>query len=223
MRNCLAIAAVCLTSLGGVASAAPVALVNPNFDVAGDLDFVTDTSVTDGVTGYDATLDLFGDFAFYGSNTNGAFFITDSSGNLSGSNLLVRNSSLATASGDRVAVNPGDTATFTFDAVLENGGSGILAAIDFFDSSGSLIASGLTESVFDLGNQTGIANQQTDLSLSGVAPVGTVSLGVRVEATDGQQTFRVDNFRLDVVPVPEPGSLVLAAAGGLALVSRRQR
>ena len=99
----------------------------------------------------------------------------------------------------------------------------ILAAIDFFDASGSLIASGLTESIFDLNNQFGIANQQTDLSFSGVAPAGTVSLGLRVEATNGQQTFRVDNFRLDVVPVPEPGSLVLAAAGGLALVSRRRR
>ncbi len=222
MRNRFAPACFIVSAaVAGPALATPVALVNPNFDVAGDSDFVTDGSVTNGVTGYVGTIDLFGDFAFYGSNFNGGFVITDAASNPSGSNLLIRNARVTTEPAARVSVAAGDTATFTFDGVLESAGTGILAAIDFFDSTGSTLAS--ASDTFTLGNATGIANQQLGLSVTGVAPAGAASLGLRVEGTDGVQTFRVDNFRLDVVPIPEPAALTLALMGGAALLGRRRR
>ncbi len=206
------------TAMTTPALAAPVALVNPNFDTPGDSGFVTTGST--GVTGYVGELFLFPEFAFFGSNFNDAFVITDINGIASGSNLLVRNARLTTESTARVAAVAGDAVTFTFDGVLENSGSGILAGIDFFDGSGVLL--GTSQETFTLGNAAGIANQQLGLTLSGAAPVGTETLGLRIEATDGVQTFRVDNFRLDIVPIPEPSSLILAAVGGAALLGRRR-
>ena len=57
----------------------------------------------------------------------------------------------------------------------------------------------------------------TGSSVTGDLYVGAQYVG------DGKIQASVDNFRLDASPVPEPGTMALAALGGMSLLFWRRR
>ena len=215
---CLSTAAAA-SALAASASAVPVTLVNPNIDAPGDSNFVTnspDPLPADAVTGYTTTVTA-ADFAFVGSNSD-FVFRPNPDGTDSGAdgvtNLLGNDVRVTTASANRFGVNTGDTVTFTLDGLLEGGTGDLVAGLDFFDGSGNLVNSETTS--FSLAANTGT----NDLSVFGVAGAEATSAGISVTATGGR-TFRADNFRVDVTPVPEPAGLALLGLGAAATLRRR--
>lgn len=121
---------------------------------------------------------------------------------------------LFTATDSYAVATPGTEYELTLRSVDEAGDLGFTAAIEFFDGGGVLIGDG--GSTASLGAGDGISSTY---STSGIAPVGTAFVGVRLtsNAVDNSTVVLYD----DVVLVPEPATLALAGLGGLALLRRR--
>lgn len=139
------------------------------------------------------------------SNDNG--FATDTY------NLYMGGQSVTafTDPGSRPAASPGTEYRLSVRSLNEGNQDGFAGAIEFFDADGALISSAR---VATLGAGAG-PNVSATYELTGTAPVGTVSAGVRLSTINGTVLFD------DVALVPEPGSLALGSLGLLVLMRRR--
>ena len=122
---------------------------------------------------------------------------------------------LATAIANRAAVSsPGtEEFTLTFQAQLEAGSQPTTFALDFFNASG--ISLGGNSLNFVPGGDLA-----TGYSVNAIAPIGAATAGARVTTVSGGQV-RFDNFVLtsvNVVVVPEAGTLALLATGAIGAV-----
>jgi hypothetical protein len=104
-----------------------------------------------------------------------------------------------------------------------NGGGGVISSVEL-----DLEASGLAVNPRDATIESPWNWQE--YVLVGVAPAGTAEVRTRVSVVDGfysfdpGQAFIVDDFSLDVTPVPEAGTALMAVMGmGLVAMARRRR
>jgi hypothetical protein len=215
MRKLLTgLAAAMVVSVSGTVAQANLLTQNPSFESVnnGNNSFANNGNTLDG---WDFTFDADpGGFAGWNPFENS----DDVPSNIDGSVALrLNNTTITTDASIRpvvvagvdyiLEVNVGELATK--NSAMQT------VAIDFFDVGGALISSAETTFLpIDRAEDDPLATQ----SVSGVAPVGAVTAGARYTATGDWSV--VDDFRLNVVP--EPGSMMLAAAGAGALLLRRR-
>ncbi|MGB1260086.1 MAG: PEP-CTERM sorting domain-containing protein [Akkermansiaceae bacterium] len=108
----------------------------------------------------------------------------------------------------------GDTITYTWDHVLR---ADRIANVNFvYETGGNVIAFGVgtTSNGVTLDTYT-----ETYTVQAGDAWVGS-TVGLGVAATNYPE---LDNFTLEVTPIPEPSSVTLLGLGGLALIIRHRK
>ena len=208
-----------------LAAASATLLVNPSFAGLTNGDFESSTDF-DGWTGFIGT---------YAIGTSGASAL---------SGKFLKTSTESTASPGYVfsgiwqdlSASAGDTWTFTEDGLLDSISGNAFAhlKIEWLDAGEAQIPpdSVIDGAIFGGGIEsnrlTSVGSTTTVMSVTGVAPAGTVSarFGAFVVAEDiASATFSADNLAVSVVPVPEPsallGALTALSLGGLLLRRRR--
>jgi len=119
----------------------------------------------------------------------------------------------ASISGGSISV--GDVFTLTLAATNQNS----LPTFDFDiqNTSGTSLIGGPVTSSPDA--PTG--DIYADIVVTGTVDTASSDIVLSIGSSGGQ--IRVDNARLDIVPVPEPSSAALLGLGGIALILRRRK
>jgi hypothetical protein len=203
---------------GLTAGAAPIAIINNSFE--SDLTGFTGNAYIDGIKDannpgrLDPTVGMGGDGVKY------AVLAYGNKGPLS------QNTSFT------IAVNDvGSRLTLIAAVGDEAGNSGVQFGDDTADKyvgtvrlllDGTVVASNLLEDTGDA-PAGGFANATTYYTVLAGDIGKVVGVGINTTETQGGHRRSFDNLRLDIAPVPEPGSVLLSLVGGGALLARRRR
>ena len=222
-RTSMTLAATVAASLALSASSNAVVIMNPSFEV----DDVANGGFTNGLaTGWDTAGNVTGTQDFVSGTAP-----TATDGEQHGVVSFQVFNALPTSLSQLTphTINAGDTITLTVDVGQVGAFSGSEATISLYGSTlglgtalsntnGTALQAGIAPaSGAYLLNQT-----VTYTALASGDPFAGQQIGILFLNSVGTQTL-FDNVRLDIVAVPEPGSLALLSLGGLALLRRRRK
>jgi hypothetical protein len=206
----------------------PVSLVNASFDESngyfGDIGSTGDIfnlnqilgwSVTStGTTGYAGAGSDNPPSNINGSNTAyiGSFANGDGTGNF---NFFTRSADLPSAIEGNFYAGSIGLRDDTFNSLAVTG----TFFLEFFDASKVLLGS--FSNAFTISSASATTNPLETVSASGLAPVGSAFVGLRVNLTS---STLLDNAQLTTSPIPEPASAAaLAGLGFLGFAALRRR
>ena len=233
----LALAAACIS-----AQASPVSILNYSFETPA---LASDGNVTDapGASGtfnswgYVDTKPGGGTFQSFGIENSSSGEYTGAAGSgtalgADGINVCYLNQSATTGGAltdifqDIGILLPNTTYTLTVaigQRLDRVNGSATIGLIDTTSGNANPWSTGtLLSSTTGVSSVTGRFQDFTTTFTTGSSVSGDLYIGAKYVG-DGKIQASVDNFRLDATPVPEPGTMALAALGGASLLCWRRR